>query len=69
MKKYQFLKCNRRVNNYQIHSPPVNITINWEIINNFTKEAIESKQDQESKFTRAKVAPNFGYKMLKISLK
>ena len=41
MQKYQFLKCNRSVNNYQIHSPAVNITINWEtnseIINKFTK--------------------------------
>ena len=42
MQKYQFLKSNRSVNNYQIHSPAVNITINLEtnseIINSFTKE-------------------------------
>ena len=43
MQKYQFLKYNRRVNNYQRHSPPVNITINWEIINKFTIEEIELK--------------------------
>ena len=44
MQKYQFLKCNRSVNNYQMHSPAINITINWEtnseipVINRFTKE-------------------------------
>ena len=42
MQKYQFLKCNQSVNNYQIYSPAINIIINWEtnseIINKFTKE-------------------------------